>query len=871
MPDFGTLLRDHYESIAPPIDVEAMTDRLARQRSTPHGIARLSGPKVSMAAALVVLFVVGGIALLIRMTTSADVPVVENPTSTTLAQQESLPDVVPPVIETEPASSSDVGLPFTVLDSEGDVGQGVSVFVGIDGVPHIAYMLTVPDGAFNSQIKVATCPDPACGMAGRVTTIAETLPPESGTRTIRNIATVVPPDGLPVIAWIEFDETEDGSDTALRVYKCADPSCSDGSLSEVGAAESWSQLEVALSVDGLPVLAFTAQDSIHLIVCSDAACAGPTNTSILSMPGLSAPMALAVDEFGVPVFSFGRSIPEGGSASVAVARCTDSTCSESPVMVSSGIDGFGVEGIHLDADGNPVMVVASPSQDGEGPGSLLLIGCADAQCATAPAVTAIMEMPFDGEFGSFGSLDIAPDGSVTVLYVSGGVNVITCSDPACSGGPVVVEVLPSGAYQEIDMVLGPSGNPVIGIYGSTDAGLFVCSDRTCAASQVEPLSAIPGSDWTAVIVSPRDVQFTGANPSIDVGLDDNPVIAYLGYSDDRGPEGEPVAVPKLLLCQDPACTSSETVQLDEDGSFPVLAMGAGYVPVVSYSKWVDAGAELLFAWCADTDCSTWTTDKIDVGWLASPVALALRSDGSLVAVYQDLDDYYVYIVNCAEGTCSDATPIRVDSLIDDNGTEWGQRWWMNNVAVALLPDGRPVITAAQSNGELRYVECLDAVCSQSTMTVIGDRTLDSVTAEVVVGSNGLPLIAYYDDGALSMASCRDTACSDVAFTDLGEATAAWVSSVTPSLVVAPDGLPMVAYWAPRSLMLAQCRDVECSEADVEPFAAVRTYDLVVLGDGSPALAYFVYSEGQQDSGAEHFQRPVDLWVSLCTRGACRSE
>jgi hypothetical protein len=869
MPDLGTLLREHYESIAPPIDVDAMTDRLVSDESAPRGLVRLNGLMVSVAAALVVLFVVGGIALLIRMNTSADVPVVENPTTTTTAQEESFPDAVPPPIENAPASAVDVGLPFTVLDREGDVGEGITVFVGADGIPHIAYIRTTQQEGAPTEIRVATCSDSACTSAGIAVTIAETLPPESGRRMVRNVAAIVPADALPLVAWIEFDETEDGGDTALRVYKCADTSCSGGSVSEVGAAESWSQLEIALGVDDLPVLAFSAQESIHLVVCSDAACEGPVDTSVLDFQGLNTPMAMAVGEDGLPVLAFGRFIGDGEpAASLTVARCTDTRCADAPVVVDTGIAGHGVEGMGLDANGNPVMVIASPGSEGHESGSLMLVACTDLGCADAPVVTSLFELALDGEFGSFGSMDVAADGSVTVLYVSGVVTVITCGDPACADGPVIVDVLPSSGYRDTDIALGQSGNPVIGIYASTDAGVFVCSDRTCGASKVEPLSSLPDSAWAATRVAPADVQFDGANPSIDIGVDGNPVVAYLGRSGERGPEGEPVAVPKLLLCEDAACTSSATVQLDDDGTFPVLAIGTDGVPVVAYSKWVDEGAELLFAWCADTDCSTWTTDKITMGWLASPAALALRPDGSLVAVYQDLDDYYVYIVNCAEGTCSDTTPIRVDSLIDDNGTEWGQRWWMNNVAVALLPDGRPVIAAAQMNGELRYVECADAPCSKSTMTVIGEPTLDSVTVDLVVGSHGLPLMAYYNDGTLTMAACEDTACSDVTLTDLGVATASWVSSVTPSLVIGPDGLPMVAYWAPRSLMLAQCRDITCSESSVEPFADVRTYDLAVLADGSPVLSYFVFSEDQQETGEEHFQRPVDLWLSLCIDGAC---
>lgn len=873
MPDLGTLLREHYESVAPPIDMEALADRLVTNGPARRGVARLNGLAVAAGAALIVLMLVGGVALFLQMNISSDVPVVEEPTSTVPTNEDALPvepspDDVPPPIDNAPVSAVDVGLPFTVLDREGDVGQGITVFVGEDGIARIAYLRGSQREGDPAEIKVATCSDASCTSAASVATIAETLPPESGMRMVRQVAAVVPADGLPLIAWIEFDETEDGGDTALRVYKCANPSCTDGSVSEVSAAESWAELMIATGSDGLPVLAFSAQEAIHVVTCGDSACEGPASTSVLDVEGLNTPMAMVVDDLGLPVFALGRHTGDGMSASLTIVRCADSRCTDAPVIVDTGIAGHGVEGMDLDANGMPVMAIASQGAEGDEGGSLMLIACTDLECADAPIVTSLYDLALDGEFGSFGSMDVAADGSVTVLYVSGPVTVITCGDPACVDGPVLVDVLPSGGYSETDIALTSLGFPVIGIYAGTDAGVFVCSDVTCAASKVEPLSSTPGSEWSAHIVAPSDVQFSGANPSIDIGADSSPVVAYLGYSGDRGPEGEPVAVPKLLLCDDASCTSSATVELDDDGTFPVLAIGADGVPVVSYSRWGDVGAELLFAWCADADCSAWTTDKIDVGWLASPAAMALRPDGSLVAVYQDLDNYYAYIVNCAEGTCGDTTPIRIESLIDDNGTEWGFRWWMNNVDVALLPDGRPVIVAAQTNGEVRYVECADALCTESTMTVIGEPALDTVTADLVVGSNGLPLMAYYNDGTFTMAACENTACDPVTLTDLGIAKADWISSVTPSLVVAPDGLPIVAYWAPRSLMLARCHDIPCSESDVVPYADVGTFDLTVRADGSPVLTYFVFSEDQPDSGDERFQKPVDLWLSLCSGGSC---
>ncbi len=49
---------------------------------------------------------------------------------------------------------------------------------------------------------------------------------------------------------------------------------------------------------------------------------------------------------------------------------------------------------------------------------------------------------------------------------------------------------------------------------------------------------------------------------------------------------------------------------------------------------------------------------------------------------------------------------------------------------------------------------------------------------------------------------------------------------------------MIGYWAPRALVLADCHDPMCSASTVEIFAGVRTYDLTILPDGAPVIAYF---------------------------------
>jgi hypothetical protein len=429
-----------------------------------------------------------------------------------------------------------------------------------------------------------------------------------------------------------------------------------------------------------------------------------------------------------------------------------------------------------------------------------------------------------------------------------------------------VVALQNMGWVEMDLELTSDGNPVIAIHAETDLGVFVCDDRTCAASVPEPLSDEPDQSWKATNVAPADVEFSGTNPAIEIGFDGNPVIGYLGFS----AEGERVTVPKLMVCEDLGCTTSVTRELAEGAAWVSMVVPPNGLPVVSYSAWSDDYADegLYVAWCADTACSTWTTEKIDEsGWFSPTIGMATKPDGSVVIVYQDLDDYYVDLMTCADGTCDGAEPVQIDSLVDPNDTEWGLRWTMNSLDVAVLPDGRPVIAAAQGNGAFRYVECLDAACSDSEMISV-EQTLDSTTAAVEIGLNGLPFLAYYDDGELTAVACRDTGCRDRVMTSIGDASGGGCGSVRPSIAFLPDGNPMITYWAPRALMLAECTNAECTEATVDIFADVRTYDLAVLPNGSPVMTYFTYSAQEAPPGDDGCCPPADLRVATCTIGTC---
>jgi hypothetical protein len=885
MSDLGSLLREHYEEIAPPIDVDRLADFLLTEERLHPTPPRAKGALIAVAAALIVLLVIGGTTLFIQLIERDEVieepPVTTTVPSTTVPSttvpEEPPPDAVPGPDEGPLPAVGAVGLPFTVLDREGDVGAGASIIVTSDGIPMVAYAFHPIEEGAASEIRLATCADAECSAPGTVATIAEIHeppdPPGEGAPVGVEIQALLPNDGLPIVIWSEWDDAEDGGESYLRAYKCSDPMCSDGTLTTIADGET-SGLWVAVGSDNLPVVAQRTGDwetiSIEITKCGDPACAGPLETSTVGMSEAGWSLVVTLDGENLPVFATQLTADDGASSSLGIARCTDPVCAETPPIVDTGIPVGELSAIALDANDRPVVLASGPNAEGHND-NLMLIACTDPTCGDDPVITVIAEpQTAGGDVNPIGSLAVGEDGTVTTLNsYHGEIHVVTCADPTCADGVLDVPVLPDLGWTHYDLAMTQVGNPVVAIHTNTDLGVFVCADSTCATSQVPPLSDAPGPDWAATIAAVADVQFSGTNPSIEIGPDGYPVIAYLGFGTDQGPEGEHVAGPKLLVCGDTGCTTSTTQVINDESAWVSMVIRPNGLPVVVYSDWTDDWStdQLFVAWCADPGCTTWTTEKVDeTDWFSSAVGIASQSDGSVAVVAQN-GNYYVNLVSCGDGTCAGAEPVRIESLVDPNDNEWGLRWWMNSLDLAVLPDGRPVIAAAQSNGELRYVECLDAACTDSQRTTI-DQTLDDMTAAIAVGPSGLPILAHYDDGELTVTACHDSGCQDTTVTAIGEATAGSTGSVRPSIAFGADGNPMIAYWAPRALMLAECHDPMCTNSTIDMFASVRTHDLAILPNGSPVMTYFAYSDEEPPPGEEEFGQLIDLRVAVCTSGTC---
>jgi len=83
-------------------------------------------------------------------------------------------------------------------------------------------------------------------------------------------------------------------------------------------------------------------------------------------------------------------------------------------------------------------------------------------------------------------------------------------------------------------------------------------------------------------------------------------------------------------------------------------------------------------------------------------------------------------------------------------------------ALALGPDGLPVIVYFDTSNNLKVAKCANAACAAgTTTTALTPGGMPGGFPSVAIGADGFPVIAFYDviDGDLRVAKCANAACS----------------------------------------------------------------------------------------------------------------
>jgi predicted regulator of Ras-like GTPase activity (Roadblock/LC7/MglB family) len=298
------------------------------------------------------------------------------------------------------------------------------------------------------------------------------------------------------------------------------------------------------------------------------------------------------------------------------------------------------------------------------------------------------------------------------------------------------------------------------------------------------------------------------------------------------------------------------------GSTTALAIGADGFPIISYYDVTNG--DLKVAKCGDAACSSGNTiTSVDsTGDVGAYSSIAVATDGLPVISYFDITNLHLKVIKCGNAACSSGnTTTTVDAAANVG----------RYTSLAIGTDGLPVIayydeSLGTTNGVLSVVKCGNAACSSGNTTTDIDTTPDvGQFSSIAIGSDGFPIISYYDSTSdnLKVTKCGDAACSSGNTTTAVDSTGD-VGRYT-SIAIGTDGLAIISYYdvTNTDLKALKCGNAACSSGNTTTtvHTSVQTvglYTSIAIGaDGLPVISYYNFNATQ-------------LYLAKCGNAACSS-
>lgn len=299
---------------------------------------------------------------------------------------------------------------------------------------------------------------------------------------------------------------------------------------------------------------------------------------------------------------------------------------------------------------------------------------------------------------------------------------------ACSaGGEVILHDSADTVGYWSSMAVPSDGNPVISYYNNNLRDLVVlkCANQYCTASS------------SATVDSVGD---TGTKTSIAIGADGLPVISYLNVSN---------LDLYVAKCGNASCSSGNTLSLVDsipNNQLTAIAVLPSGLPVIAYNR----ANSLYVTKCGDAACSAGNTATLVDNYNVTEVSIMIGSDGLPFIAYSDTKSFKT--AKCFDDACVSKTTTTIDSGNSEGGS------------VALNPDsGLPVILYMDDVGadfNSKLVLCADLSCTSfEVKTLPGTMNgTDSVISSIAIGEDGLPAVAYCDNGVYFV-KCADSSCN----------------------------------------------------------------------------------------------------------------
>jgi hypothetical protein len=251
-----------------------------------------------------------------------------------------------------------------------------------------------------------------------------------------------------------------------------------------------------------------------------------------------------------------------------------------------------------------------------------------------------------------------------------------------------------------------------------------------------------------------------------------------------------------------------------------------------------------------------TLTSIPVNGIRS-LSMTIGSDGLPIITYNNTSSQLIFI-KCHSLDCSSNSSITIDtsSLRSE---------------VIIGSDGFPVIASVPSVGSnLRVIKCNDIFCNNRSFKIVDSGISSNGVSLDIDSLTGSPIMAYFKSNSIAILRCNDSSCNGTSSTLIVISSNLWGR---PIMRIGSDGLPIIAFYEllsadpPSStLKVMKCNDMSCSNPPViTKIAEVDDYyvdiSMAIGNDGLPLIFY-------------GFSRPGGLsWPNLfvkCNSNSCNS-
>ncbi len=363
----------------------------------------------------------------------------------------------------------------------------------------------------------------------------------SGTPT--GMGAVQGANGYPFIAYTYMDSSPYLYEVVA--FACTAADCSSGTRTSIASTTpsgEYQDARVVVGANNLPVVFFVdASDPLDRFVvahaCSSTDCSTGTSHRLSETDDLvkasgynDRRLYAAIGSDGLPVFAFQQQSGMGhrnalGFYKCSVADCSSGTVSELPPVYvgSGGVKPYGgTPGVAIGSDGYPVLSHVEKGGIGNNNGvGIRIYQCTALDCSTGTDLGKVLS----GEGIQYSGIAVGSDGLPIVVSSTGYTYKCTVAD--CSTGTTthVFTELGNGDPNELDILIGPDGLPVIawGDYGK-DLHVYQCTAADCSTSTAHVASeggcSREGQCWYA--------DGNGTNPSAYLDDAGNLVVAHGG-------------------------------------------------------------------------------------------------------------------------------------------------------------------------------------------------------------------------------------------------------------------------------------------------------------------------------------------------------